>query len=93
MLSAIPVDTPTDRLVVRHGGYDVRGARRGPQREFFPCNGFGNWRPKGFSPVSSDPVYSFVGACSQVRLLKKDGPDWVERFKTQPVDGALLVPA
>jgi hypothetical protein len=46
----------------------------------------------GFFAGLSDPVYSFVGACSQVRLLKKDGPDWVQRFTAQPVDGALLVP-
>ena len=40
----------------------------------------------------SDPVYSFVGACSQIRLLKKDGPLWAQRFKAHKADAVLLVP-
>jgi hypothetical protein len=91
VLSTIPVDTPTDRLVVRHGGYDVRGARRDPNVSL-PLQRLRELAADGFFAGLSDPVYSFVGACSQVRLLKKDGPDWVQRFTAQPVDGALLVP-
>ncbi|MBC2710042.1 MAG: hypothetical protein HGJ94_03225 [Desulfosarcina sp.] len=91
-LSAIPVDTPTDRLVVRHGGYDVRGARRDPNVSL-PLQRLRELSVDGVFGVLSDPVYSFVGACSQVRLLKKDGPDWVQRFKAQKVNAALLVPA
>lgn len=90
-LSAIPVDTPTDRLVVRHGGYDVRGARRDPNVSM-PLQRLRELSVDGVFAGLSDPVYSFVGACSQVRLLKKDGPDWVQRFKAQRVDAALLVP-
>ncbi len=92
VLSAIPVDTPTDRLVVRHGGYDVRGARR-DSNVSLPLQRLRELAADGVFAGLSDPVYSFVGACSQVRLLKKDGPDWVQRFTAQPVDGALLVPA
>ncbi len=90
-LSAIPVDTPTDCLVVRHGGYDVRGARRDPNVNL-PLQRLLELSDDGFIAGLSDPVYSFVGACSQVRLLKRQGPDWVQRFKAQKVDAALLVP-
>ena len=76
VLSTIPVDTPTDRLVVRHGGYDVRGARRDPNVSL-PLQRLRELAADGVFAGLSDPVYSFVGACSQVRLLKKDGPDWV----------------
>jgi D-proline reductase (dithiol) PrdB len=85
------VDTPTDRLVVRHGGYDVRGARRDPDVNL-PLQRLRELSVHGVFAGLSDPAYSFVGACSQVRLLKKDGPDWVQRFKAQKVDAALLVP-
>lgn len=90
-LSAIPVDTPIDRLVVRHGGYDVRGARRDPN-VCLPLQRLRELSVDGVFAGLSEPVYSFVGACSQVRLLKKDGPEWVQRFKAQKVDAALLVP-
>jgi len=90
-LSAIPVDTPTDRLVVRHGGYDVRGARRDPDVNL-PLQRLRELSVDGVFAGLCDPAYSFVGACSQVRLLKKDGPDWVQRFKAKKADAALLVP-
>ncbi len=91
VLSAIPVDTPADRLVVRHGGYDVRGARQDPNVSL-PLQRLRELSDEGIFAGLSDPVYSFVGACSQVRLLKRDGPDWVQRFKTKKIDAALLVP-
>jgi hypothetical protein len=33
-----------------------------------------------------------VGACSQKRLLNQTGPQWIEIFKEQQIDAALLVP-
>jgi hypothetical protein len=91
VLSAIPVDTPAVRLEVRHGGYDVRGARRDPNVSL-PLQPLRELSEDGVFAGLSDPAYSFVGACSQVRLLKKDGPAWVQRFKRQKMDAALLVP-
>ncbi len=90
-LSAIPVDTPTDRLVVRHGGYNVQGARRDPNVSL-PLQRLRELSVDGVFAGLSEPVYSFVGACSQVRLLKREAPGWVRRFKAQKVDAALLVP-
>lgn len=91
VLSAIPIETPADCLVVRHGGYDVRGARRDPNVNL-PLQRLRELSVDGVFAGLSDPVYSFVGACSQVRLLKRQGPDWVQRFKAQKVDAAMLIP-
>ncbi|WP_155306912.1 glycine/sarcosine/betaine reductase selenoprotein B family protein [Desulfosarcina widdelii] len=90
-LSTIAVDTDTDRLVVRHGGYDVRGARKDPNVSF-PLQRLRELAAEGRFAELSDPAFSFVGACSQTRLKKITGPGWVRRFKEQQVDAALLVP-
>ncbi|GAI97342.1 unnamed protein product, partial [marine sediment metagenome] len=34
----------------------------------------------------------FVGACSQMRLVKHVAPRWVEILKNQGVDAMVLVP-
>ena len=90
-LSRIAADTPMDRLVVRHGGYDVRGAQRDPNVSL-PLQRLLELADERVFAELADPVYSFVGACSQTRLLKNDGPGWVQRFLAQQVDAALLVP-
>jgi len=90
-LSAIPVDIPMDQLRVRHGGYDVRGAKRDPGVSL-PLQQLRALSRDNVLAELADPVYSFVGACSQTRLLKTVGPDWVQRFQGIGVDAALLVP-
>jgi hypothetical protein len=87
-LSAIPVDTPRERLVVRHGGYDVRGAKQDPGVSF-PLDQLRVLWQDGIIAELVDPAYSFVGACSQTRLNKRVGPEWVRRFKEHQVDAAL----
>jgi hypothetical protein len=91
VLSAIPIDTPVQRIRVRHGGYDVRGAQTDPNVSL-PLQRLRELSDQGIFGDLSDPVYSFVGACAQTRLLKTDGPAWVQRFKADAVDAALLVP-
>ncbi|WP_319523691.1 glycine/sarcosine/betaine reductase selenoprotein B family protein [Breoghania sp.] len=90
-LSTIAADTAMDRLVVRHGGYDVRGARK-DHNVSFPLQRLRELAAEGLFAELSDPAFSFVGACSQTRLNKITGPEWVRRFKAQQVDAALLVP-
>ena len=90
-LSAIPVDTPAERLVVRHGGYDVRGARRDPNVNL-PLARLREMAAEDLFAEFVDPAYSFVGACSQTRLKKTIGPEWVQQFKETEADAALLVP-
>ena len=90
-LCPIPKDTPAGRLVVRHGGYDVRGSRRDPNVSL-PIARLCELVADGTIGELADMAYSFVGACSQTRLLKTNGPQWVQRFKDQQIDAALLVP-
>jgi len=91
VLSAIPVDTPRARLRVRHPGYDVRGVQADPNvalplerlRELAD-----EGRVGGLHPVA----WSFVGACSQLRLLRHTGPAWVRSWKEAGFEAAVLVP-
>ncbi len=90
-LSVIPSDTPNDRLVVRHGGYDVCGTATDPNVNF-PLALLRRLAAEGHIGKLAPEAYSFVGACSQTRLLKRNGPLWVERFQEQGIQAALLVP-
>ena len=91
-LSAIPVETSRERLRVRHGGYDLRGALRDPN-VVFPLERLREIQKEGRIGELAPQAYSFVGACAQMRLLKQAGPRWVAMLKQQSVDAALLVPA
>ena len=91
-LSAIPIDTPRERLRVRHGGYDIRGALRDPN-VVFPLERLREMEKEGRIGELAPQAYSFVGACAQLRLLKEAGPQWVALLKQQSVDAAILVPA
>jgi len=90
-LSEIPVETPEGKLRVRHGGYDVRGAQVDPNVNF-PVTRLRELQADGkvgeFFPIA----YSFVGACSQIRLQKHTAPRWVSMFQTNKIDAVLLVP-
>jgi len=90
-LSIIPVDTPEDKLRVRHGGYDIRGVQADPNVAF-PLQRLLDLEHEGVVGQLIRQAYSFVGACSQKRLLKQTGPQWIEIFNQQPMDAALLVP-
>lgn len=91
-LSAIPMDTPRDRLRVRHGGYDVRGAEADPN-VVLPLEPLKALQETGTIGSLLSHAYSFVGACAQTRLLKVSGPQWVGMLHQQSADCALLVPA
>ena len=91
-LSTIPTKTPTDRLRVRHGGYDIRGAQKDPN-VVFPIDRLRELEAAGEIGGLPERAYSFVGAAAQTRLLKETGPQWVERFKKEQLDAVLLVPA
>lgn len=91
-LTLIPSDTPTSRLRVRHGGYDVRGTQKDPN-VVFPLDRLRELRAEGRFGEFAEHAYSFVGATAQTRLLKESGPEWVERFRQDRLDAVLLVPA
>lgn len=90
-LTAIPFDTPADRLRVRHGGYDIRAAQADPNVAL-PLELLRELRDTGAIGALAENAYSFVGAAAQTRILSQTGPQWVELLKQQQIDAALLVP-
>lgn len=90
-LSSIPIETPSAQLRVRHGGYDIRSARSDPNVAL-PIEILRELHRDGIIGELWRTAYSFVGACAQRRLLKINGPQWVDRFKHHKIDAVLLVP-
>ena len=90
-LSQIPASTQMDKLRVRHGGYDVKGAQA-DHNVVFPLEPLRSLEKRGTIGKLADIAYSFVGACSQIRLRDKTGPQWVSLLKKRAVDVILLVP-
>ncbi len=91
ILSAIPKDTPITDLMIRHGGYDISGAKKDPNVAF-PLDLFRELEQKKIIGSLAETAFSFVGACSQKRLIKTTGPRWVEKLKNMNIDAAFLVP-
>jgi hypothetical protein len=90
-LSAIPKNTPAKDLMVRHGGYDISGAKIDPN-VVFPLGLFKDLEQNKNIGKLAETAFSFVGACSQKRLIKKTGPKWVAQLKDMNIDAAFLVP-
>ncbi len=89
-ISEIPSGTPTSDLRVRHGGYDIRSARRDPNVAF-PIDRLRESKDAGRIGDLAETLYSFPGATAQGRL-RKELPGWVERIHEERVDVMLLVP-
>ncbi len=89
-LSSIPVDTPTDELMVRHGGYDVRSARR-DCNVVFPRDRLVEAQAAGRINELPSSFFSFPGVASQGRL-RGVIPDWIQLLQEQDTDVVLLVP-
>lgn len=90
-LSVIPFDTPADRLRVRHGGYDVRAARKDPNTSF-PFERLKELQARGVFRALASSAFSFVGACAQKRLLKETLPGWTGTVQATGADAVVLVP-
>ncbi len=90
-LSEIPFDSNPADLVVRHGGYDIRAALKDPNVSF-PFQRMVKLKEQGAFKKLTSNAYSFVGACSQKRLLKHALPVWVEKIKALGVDAMVLAP-
>ena len=91
-MSEIPYDAPVDALETRHGGYDITAARKDRNTQL-PIDRLRELRDEGVIGSLSPSAYSFVGAASQLRLLKESGPQLAERLIDQEVDATLLVAA
>ena len=90
-LSEVPFNSKPEDLMVRHGGYDIRAALKDPNVSF-PYQRMLDLKDQGVFADLTINAYSFVGACSQKRLLKKILPNWVDKFVGQGVDAVVLVP-
>ncbi|MEM7128900.1 MAG: glycine/sarcosine/betaine reductase selenoprotein B family protein [Chloroflexota bacterium] len=90
-LSEIPLDTDDNHLQVRHGGYDIQGVLV-DHNVALPLDRMLELDEEGIIGTALSPAYSFVGATAQMRLLSKTGPEWVEIFRQQDMDGMILVP-
>lgn len=90
ILSEIPSDLPPDRLVTRHGGYDITSAVR-DRNVVFPVDRLDDARSDGVIAAVADTVFSFPGATAQGRL-KRELPGWVDRIVEEEIDVLLLVP-
>ncbi|MBZ0309434.1 MAG: glycine/betaine/sarcosine/D-proline family reductase selenoprotein B [Anaerolineae bacterium] len=90
-LSEIPINTSPENLRVRHGGYDIRAALQ-DHNVNFPLKTLLRLRDEGTIGKFNPTAFSFVGACAQTPLKNRVAPKWVERFKQDQVDAALLVP-
>jgi hypothetical protein len=91
VLSEIPRQTPLENLEVRHGGYDVCSSRADTNATF-PLEILAALELEGKIGRLAASAYSFVGACSQTRLLKRTGPEWVAKFLSADFAAAVLVP-
>jgi hypothetical protein len=88
-LSAIPSDTPTAGLVVRHGGYDVRSAQRDPN-VVFPRDRLLEAVVDGRTGNLADTLYSFTGAAAQGRM-RAAAREWASLLHRNRIDVLLLV--
>lgn len=90
-LSVIPSDTPNERLRVRHGGYDIRGALVDPNVTF-PLERLRELAAAGVIGELASEAYSFVGAAAQKRIVGESGPEWAALLRERGVDAVVLVP-
>ena len=90
-LSVIPMDTPVEKLRVRHGGYDVRGSLADPNVNF-PLSRLRELQDEGRIGELASDAYSFMGATSQLRLLHHTAPEWVKLFQEKQIKALLLIP-
>ena len=91
VLSKIPLDASPDQLTAIHGGYDTRASRKDPNVAF-PWQILKEFQKTGVIKDLTKYAYSFVGACSQKRLIKKTLPRWEEELSKESPDAVLLVP-
>lgn len=91
VLSEVAVNRSSGEIRVRHGGYDVRGAVA-DHNVAFPVDPLRRLEQRGVFAALHDVAYSFVGACSQKRLLAGTAAAWAEELVATGSDVVLLVP-
>ena len=91
-LSSILTDVDPAELRVRHGGYPT-DAIRSDHQVGFPIGHLTDLAADGIIGAANPTAYSFVGAASQVRLKRKQAPEWAEHLAHDgQTDVVLLIP-
>jgi hypothetical protein len=90
-LTEIPFSIAKEELCVRHGGYDISATLQDANITF-PWQRLNEFCRDGIIGSLTQNAYSFVGACSQKRLLKKSIPAWTRVMFENKVQGAILIP-
>ena len=88
--SYIPAETPNDQLRIVHGGYPVRSAENDPNVAL-PVDHMRDLETEGVIGTFAGS-WSFSGACAQTPLIRKAGPQLVERLLSENIDAVMLVP-
>lgn len=91
VLSEIPLDTPREKLRARHPGYDVEGVRADPNVAL-PLDRMRELAEEGHIAAAYPLAWSFVGACAQLPLVRRTGPEWVRGWTEEGFGAAVLVP-
>jgi len=91
-LAEIPNNISTERLSIRHPGYDIRAAQQDPN-VVFPYEILKNLHQEDMFGSYTDNFYSFVGASQQSAIIKTHAPKWAGMLKSHNVDAVLLVAA
>jgi hypothetical protein len=76
---------------VRHGGYDIHGAGL-DHNVALPIDAAKTLVDRHRIGSLHPTAYSFVGACSQLRMQNETGPAWADRFTREETDAIVLVP-
>ncbi len=91
ILSDIPVDTSAEDMVLRHGGYDVRGAAL-DHNVVLPIDAMKTAEAEGRIGEFHPTAFSFVGATSQLRLRELVAGEWADRFRDEGIEAFVMVP-
>jgi hypothetical protein len=90
-LSRISFDISEENLMVRHGGYDIRGAQA-DNNVCFPYKLMNKLSRDGIIGSLSRNAYSFVGACAQLLLKDKSIPEWTKEFQDEEIEAVVMIP-
>ena len=85
----IPFDTPSDRLMVTHGGFDNSDINK-DVNAMFPIDRLHELVDAGFIGSLADETYTFMGGGGNVEKFREEtGPEIARKLKEQGVDIVL----
>ena len=86
----IPFDTPSDQLMVTHGGFDNSDINK-DVNAMFPIDRLHELVAEGFIGSLPDETYTFMGGGgNQEKFKGETGPAIAQMFKEEDVDAVVL---